>query len=1024
MDREQGASAVAVRGARVRRAGEPDTRSTATVGFAGSLIRPDDQLRITFELINGTVDTTSNTVQPLLGEEPIYYVVSFGSQHSSEQTITATDESPDGPLPHRRAAASRVSVEIPAGTPFTVGSLLDLAAWTLHVDPRGDGAENIDPTRQPVADVTSIEIPASLILSPAGSGPGAGRFSAGGAPIVHGDVTEVWRARLVAAGGAEGAQPALRALARSHADPPFPANDGHFDLLIEQTCGEAGVPLLVRELTLSSQGATLDFEGEWAAGNLAAYRHRAITGRDIRIEVVTRGFLAPFGHAASLTTLTERQMREDVSGDLTAALIADTYLVVAGRSVEYPADESIFMPHAGRRLPFTAIAASDPGRGPVERESIVMPNGSKIIRDRACLLTRDGRDLAISYSARDRGGSTVTFELPAVFVADSEAFEVLDVKNNRRTVLAKLARWYAEAASDSRRDAHMGGQAVAWADPAPRGGAGSAQATNRIRIALDRPALDGADPDDASEMLRGLGRPAFYPGVAKAWVVDQSSATALGGDPPEIEVTVAERWLEHGIGELNVDLGYLDLVAPSVIVPATDALGMLAASLNVGTFGQFLGAGFRFPGIGAGAWEWNPLDALGNIGDSLPTLLGSLELKDLIPPIDIASLDTPEGLPALRVEPQFDGGTPPIPVGACIHFEWEPKVRSFPATAKQPTFVVTEDFSDPLPDPGDVFDDPGGRGTRVLLALSTCLPQADTSFEARLERFALMLPPGAPVVALCFQHVTYRNDNGTSSVDTDIADWMFIGALNWLEPIKDFLAGLLGDGASTFDGGIFVDYGLPIPSFNMGVLGVSGLRVDLGLDLPDDGASSVALAVGRRDDPFRITIMGYGGDGSFGLEVDARRIVLIEGSLAVTYELAVDIFIASASLSASVGVFIVYEDGTVTLGAYVVLRGSVSALGLLEIAGSVKVGLSYNINTRVLRGVAAVTGEVSSLFGKSEVTHDVEVEVALGDGSSASRLARLGVAPLPAAGAVQADLSFGDHYTRRQWRTYCAAFAA
>ncbi len=74
--------------------------------------------------------------------------------------------------------------------------------------------------------------------------------------------------------------------------------------------------------------------------------------------------------------------------------------------------------------------------------------------------------------------------------------------------------------------------------------------------------------------------------------------------------------------------------------------------------------------------------------------------------------------------------------------------------------------------------------------------------------------------------------------------------------------------------------------------------------------------------------MGFGGDGSFGLEVDARQIVLIEGSLAVTYELAVDVFLVAASLSASLGAYVEFErteefpEGEVTLGAYAELRGS------------------------------------------------------------------------------------------------------
>lgn len=973
--------------------------AAAEIGFAGALVRPDDQLRLTFELVGGFVDATTNRIEPLLADEPIFYVISFGSQHTIEATIATAATPPDEAQPHRRALPSRVSVGIPAGTDFTVGNLLALASHALRVDPRADGADG-DPHAEPDADVTAIEVPATLILSP----PSDATFAAATTPRTRGDVGELWRARLTAG---DGASPTVRAIAHRLDDNDFPAYVDQLDDVVAQTSGGVGIPLDVTELTLSSHGATVDLAGSWPAGLLAAYRHRAINGRDLHVELVTRGHLAPFGHAATLTTLVERDLRNDTSGDLTAALTEDVFVAIAEPTVSYGDEFTALMPHGGRRLPFVAVTAVDPGSGAVGKQRIVLPNGSAINRDKACLLTRDGADLAISYAATDRNGRQgITFELPAVFVADTEAYVAEDSTVGRKTVLAKLATWYAESASDAQRDLQLGGQAVGWADPSPRGGAGSVQTTNRIRITLDRPDLTDADPGDVGEALQDLGRPAFHAGVDTAWIVDLASTTTVGGDAPEVAVTLAQRWLDHGVGDLNVDLGYLDLAVPDVLSPATDALGMLAASINVGTFGQFLGAGFKFPELdGAIDWNWDPLAALGDIGGSLPKLLGSLDLTDLIPSLDLTGLDVPDGLPALNVEPQFDPPDAQIPTGVCFHFTWEPRVQSFPKDSDKPTFVADAD-------------------THVLLALTTCVPENRTTFTAALERFTLQLPPEVPVVAIDFEHVTYTNDNGSSNVEAKVADWRFIGALSWLEPLKDFLAGLLDCGVPTFDAGIFIDYSLPIPRFALGVLGVSGLRVDLGLDLPDDGASNVALDVGTRDDPFRITIMGFGGDGSFGLEVDARDIVMIEGSLAVTYELAVDVFVVGASLSASLGVFVVYEDGTVTLGAYAELRGTVSVLGLVELSGAVTVGLTYNITTKLLRGVAAVTAEVSSIFGKSDVTRDVEVEVALGDGAG-RRIAALAAVPLPPDPEVSADLSFRDHYnTLSIWTEYCAAFVA
>ena len=620
----------------------------------------------------------------------------------------------------------------------------------------------------------------------------------------------------------------MRAIAHRSGATEFPVDD--FDLIVEQTTGPLGVPLRVNELALSSQGATVDLEGEWVESVLAGYRHRAINGRDLHVEIVIRGYLAPFGHPASLTTISERELRGDESGDLTASLTADTYLAISSPTVTYPADTSIFMPHEGRRLPFSAVVAEDKGRGPVDREHIVMPNGSRLSLDKACLLTRADSDLQISYTATDRAGHDgVTFELPAVFVADTkEAYEANDSVGGSDTVLAKLATWYADAAEDSRRDLQLGGQSVGWADPSPRGGSGSVQTTNRIRISLDRPDTGATIPADVSATLEDLRRPAFYPGVAAAWIVDQASTTTLGGDPPETEVTLAQRWLDFGIGAANVDLGYLDLVAPTVVLPTTDALGMLAASLNVGTFGQLLGAGFKLPELGGGAWMWDALEALGGVGgEGLPKLLGSLELPDLIPPIDVGDSAAASQLPKLNVEPQFDHpDVPEIPTGVCFHFTWEPKVQSFPKDSDSPTFVADEQ-------------------THVLLALTSCVPEVTTTFTAALERFTVQLPPEIAVVAIDFEHVTYSNVNGSSSIEAKVADWRFIGALSWLEPLKDLLAGLLDNGTPTFDGGIFIDYGIPVPGFKLGVLGVSGLRVDLALDLPDTGASAVALDVGQ-----------------------------------------------------------------------------------------------------------------------------------------------------------------------------------
>ena len=578
-------------------------------------------------------------------------------------------------------------------------------------------------------------------------------------------------------------------------------------------------------------------------------------------------------------------------------------------------------------------------------------------------------------------------------------------------MLTKLATWYADAAEDSRRDLQLGGQPVGWADPSPRGGSGSVQTTNRIRISLDRPDTSATTPADVTATLKDVRRPAFYPGVAAAWIVDQASTSTFGGDPPESEVTLAQRWLDFGVGPANVDLGYLDLAAPTVVLPTTDALGMLAASLNVGTFGQLLGAGFKLPEIGAGAWMWDAVEALGGIGgEGLPKLLGSLELPDLIPPINVADPSAASQLPKLNVEPQFDHpDVPEIPTGVCFHFTWEPKVQSFPKDSNSPTFVAD-------------------KQTHVLLALTTCVPEVDTTFTAALERFTVQLPPKIAVVAIDFEHVTYRNVNGSSSIEAKVADWRFIGELGWLEPIKDLLAGLLDNGAPTFDGGIFVDYSIPIPGFSLGVLGVSGLRVDLGLDLPDAGPAPSTSTSGtpRRSVP----------DHDHGLRrrrlVRARgrrpQIVLIEGALAVTYELAVDVFLVAAALSASLGAYIEFErteqfpEGEVTFGAY---ADAARQPAIHRHRRGVRYGHGVARVQRQLQGAARLRrGHRRSVVSSASTTSPATSKSRCRSATVRAWPPCLESPPWLRRPPQLEDLSFRDHFTKPQWTTYCAAFAA
>ncbi|MGY3499169.1 hypothetical protein [Bradyrhizobium sp. USDA 4502] len=82
--------------------------------------------------------------------------------------------------------------------------------------------------------------------------------------------------------------------------------------------------------------------------SIERWRHLVVLGRDIKVEVIYKGFLFPLGHRASLIKLTERRFYAAPDGRPTAFLIQRMFLRVGVPEKNYPA---IGQPNGGRRWP-------------------------------------------------------------------------------------------------------------------------------------------------------------------------------------------------------------------------------------------------------------------------------------------------------------------------------------------------------------------------------------------------------------------------------------------------------------------------------------------------------------------------------------------------------------------------------------------------------------------------------------------------------------------------------------------------
>jgi hypothetical protein len=122
--------------------------------------------------------------------------------------------------------------------------------------------------------------------------------------------------------------------------------------LVQQTSNfQAGTPsaIEVDRLLLSALGAHYRARAKltpMAGGNLVTYAQRTTLGRDHYVEFKERGFLYPWGHRATLATVTERQIRN--GGSRVAALYTKHYLILDDLEQEYP-DLTAGMPASLRR---------------------------------------------------------------------------------------------------------------------------------------------------------------------------------------------------------------------------------------------------------------------------------------------------------------------------------------------------------------------------------------------------------------------------------------------------------------------------------------------------------------------------------------------------------------------------------------------------------------------------------------------------------------------------------------------------
>jgi hypothetical protein len=469
--------------------------------------------------------------------------------------------------------------------------------------------------------------------------------------------------------------------------------------------------------------------------------------------------------------------------------------------------------------------------------------------------------------------------------------------------------------------------------------------------------------------------------------------------------------------------------------------GVAVPNLTIGALAQSLGpiSGTGFSDLTNAAQGFVNPDRLFDLSGA--KILGSIPLLNILPTnIPFLNSLTPAGDPPTAPQIQttivYPGGdmTQP-PTGTMTVLDWTPVPTSwgplfFPFTDPDGTMpqdiaswsgpgplngsdanatfalhVVIETFLNNSPPTYDI------NGTLANFVMDLLEPESDYYSAYPTSAGGGSPPDGPSFIVITFNRFQFTAKSGQKpNFSVDIADVTFDGPLKFIDTLEQFLSSL-GDGLAidVEPTSISASLSIPIPAVTAGIIALQNLSFGASLFLPFTGDPfRFGANFCTRENPFLVTIMCLGGGGFVGVQLGPDGLQVVEASLEVAASAAIDIGIASGSVSIAIGIYFKLEQnagGTdeVTLTGYFQANGSVCVLGLVTISLEIYLGLTYMGPPPIVQGEATITLTVEiGPFSKS-FSASVQRQFAGGD---------------PPA------LTFGQQMTQSDWNTYCNAFAS
>jgi hypothetical protein len=201
-----------------------------------------------------------------------------------------------------------------------------------------------------------------------------------------------------------------------------------------------------------------------------------------------------------------------------------------------------------------------------------------------------------------------------------------------------------------------------------------------------------------------------------------------------------------------------------------------------------------------------------------------------------------------------------------------------------------------------------------------------------------------------------------------------------------------------------------------------GVVFSAGITVPLDGrAPSVSLGFGRREEPFALTVLMFGGGGYVEVDLNHLGLQRLEAALEFGALVELDFVVARAEVHALGGVrYVLAPDRSVSLSGYLRIGGCLDILGLISVSIELCVNLSYRSDTKALVGRAKLVIDIDLTLWSQSVELDSGEWVLTGGRASDVPTAREDVL----FGRFVADVDVPDAQALARWKTYRAAFAA